>query len=92
MGTPADHHREGHHEVKRTSTRRRQRAPDRAEGTEAVEPTPYIPSPEFARAYANPHNELGPIATRWSERGIAEWLLPINSPREFRHRYPPRNP
>jgi hypothetical protein len=46
-----------------------------------AEPKPYIPSPEFAAAYANPHNEVGPIISRWSERGIAEWLLPVNTGR-----------
>jgi hypothetical protein len=43
-----------------------------------AEPKPYVPSPEFAAAYANPHNEIGPIVSRWNERGFAEWLLPTN--------------
>jgi hypothetical protein len=53
----------------------------KGQSPKAKEPKPYVPSPEFQRAYANPHNEIGPIATRWSERGIAEWLLPVNSER-----------
>jgi hypothetical protein len=75
MGSPAGDHREGHPEVSRTS-RRRPLAPEAT-----PEPKPYVPSPEFERAYANPHNELGPILTRWNERGIAEWLLPTSSSR-----------
>jgi hypothetical protein len=44
-----------------------------------AEPKPYVPSPEFERAYANPHNEIGPVVNRWNERGIAEWLLPVHT-------------
>jgi hypothetical protein len=50
---------------------------ERIEKEELLPPKPYVPSPEFERAYAAPHNEIGPIATRWNERGIAEWLLPV---------------
>jgi hypothetical protein len=46
-----------------------------------AEPKPYVPSPEFAAAYAAPHNEVGPIVSRWSERGYAVWLLPVNAGR-----------
>jgi hypothetical protein len=50
-----------------------------AQAQSANEPAPYVPSPAFAAAYASPHNEIGPILTRWNERGIAEWLLPTNT-------------
>ena len=46
-----------------------------------AEPKPYVPSPEFAAASLRPHNEVGPIISRWNERGIAEWLLPVNAGR-----------
>jgi hypothetical protein len=61
--------------------RRRRKPVAHVAATVTAEPKPYTPSPEFARAYANPHNEIGPIASRWNERGIAEWLLPVNAGR-----------
>jgi hypothetical protein len=60
--------------------RRRTRAVEAVEPI-IIEPAPYVPSPAFAAAYAAPHNEVGPILTRWNERGIAEWLLPVNAGR-----------
>jgi hypothetical protein len=45
-----------------------------------AEPVPYVPSPEFAAAYAAPHNEVGPIISRW-EGNRAVWLLPTSSSR-----------
>jgi hypothetical protein len=55
-------------------------------------PTPavlvvYVPSPEFAAAYVAPHNEVGPIISRW-EGNRAVWLLATNSPTEFRRNHP----
>jgi hypothetical protein len=92
MGTSGEDHREGN-QVRRTPTGRSPRTSPRRRPASPVEPViipepaPYVPSPEFAAAYAAPHNEVGPILTRW-EGNRAVWLLPTNSPAEFRHRYP----
>jgi hypothetical protein len=56
-----------------------------------AESAPYTPSPEFAAAYAMPHNEVGPIASRWDERGYAVWLLPVHTITQApRRAYTPR--
>jgi hypothetical protein len=72
VGSSVHDHREGNHEVRRTPRRRAPAAP-----VEAVtaDPKPYVPSPEFAAAYAAPHNEIGPLISRW-EGNRAVWLLP----------------
>jgi hypothetical protein len=54
-------------------TPRRRRKP----AAPTTAPPPYVPSPAFALAYAAPHNELGPILTRW-EGNRAVWLLETN--------------
>jgi hypothetical protein len=40
------------------------------------EPKPYVPSPEFTRAYGSPS---GPEAAVWDERGIMHWGLPVHT-------------
>jgi hypothetical protein len=68
-----------------TTARQRARGPSRrkvvipAPPATPAEPKPYIPSPEFAAAYANPHNEVGPIISRWDERGYMVWALPVHT-------------
>jgi hypothetical protein len=85
LGSAEGDYRRRTHEVSRTPRRgQRPEAPVEtitAQAQSANEPAPYIPSPAFAAAYAAPHNEIGPILTRWNDRGIAEWLLPVNAGR-----------
>jgi hypothetical protein len=62
------------------TTARRRRPPVAPIVAARVAPdAPYVPSPEFAAAYAVPHNEVGPIGSRWDERGYMVWVLPVHT-------------
>jgi hypothetical protein len=52
-----------------------------------AEPVPYVPSPEFTRAYSV-IGEVGPIGSRWETINRCAWLLQTNSPSDHRRNHP----
>jgi hypothetical protein len=85
VGTRGEDHRPMTHSRKSAAQRaksleRLRTFRERKEQEEVTPPKPYVPSSEFAAAYAMPHNEIGPVGMQWREGDRhPTWALPVHT-------------